>query len=124
MPTAEAHVQTEHPSRYLTQLCKHARQVHRLRHRPPTHDGGDPQPPPKVQAPQTETDGIVSFSWGQCTLQASPYAQAPRRSHQRENLQQVQEIVARDIERFGKREHLKVAWQRPQAPTTQPGQAS
>ena len=51
MPTAEAHVQTEHPSRYLAQLCKHARQVHRLRHRPPTHDGGDPQPPPKVQAP-------------------------------------------------------------------------
>jgi len=31
-----------------------------------------------------------------------------------------QEIVAKDIERFGKREHLKVAWQRPQAPTTQP----
>jgi len=62
MPTAEAHVQTEHPSRYLAQLCKHARQVHRLRHRPPTHDGGDPQPPLKAQAPQTETDGIVSFS--------------------------------------------------------------
>jgi len=35
MLTAEAHVQTEHPDRYLVQLCRHAQQVHRLRHRPP-----------------------------------------------------------------------------------------
>ena len=48
MFAAEAQVKTEDPRRYLTQLCRHAQQVHRLRHRPRSH-GGDGQPPPKVQ---------------------------------------------------------------------------
>jgi len=73
MPTAEAHVRTGQPGRYLAQLCKHARQVHRMRHRPPAHNGSDGQPPPRVQhVAWTDTDGVVSFGWGQCTLQATP----------------------------------------------------
>ena len=128
MPTAEAHVQTEQPGRYLAQLCKHARQVHRLRHRPPAHNGGDGQPPPRVQhAEWTETDGIISFGWGQCTLRATPHTLTLRaEAASEENLRRVQDIVASDIERFGKREHLQVTWQRPQpqAPATEPGQAS
>jgi hypothetical protein len=48
MLAAEAHVKTQDPSRYLTQLCHHAQQVHRMRHRPRNH-GGDGQPPPKVE---------------------------------------------------------------------------
>ena len=34
MLAAEAQVKTDDPGRYLTQLCRHAQQVHRLRHRP------------------------------------------------------------------------------------------
>jgi len=128
MPTAEAHVQTEQPGRYLAQLCKHARQVHRLRHRPPAHDSGDGQPPPRVQHVEwTETDGVVSFGWGQCTLRATPHALTLRaEAASEENLRRVQDIIASDIERFGKREDLQVIWQRPppQAPATQPSQAS
>jgi len=41
----------------------------------------------------------------------------------RESLQRVQDIIARDIERFGKRNHLTVSWQRTQAPSGQPGHA-
>jgi hypothetical protein len=28
------------------------------------------------------------------------------------NLQLIQDIITRDIERFGRRDHLKVSWQR------------
>jgi len=126
MLTAEAHVQTEQPARYLAQLCKHARQVHRLRHRPPAHIGGDGQSPPRVQHVEwTETQGIVSFGWGQCTLRATPRTLTLcAEAASEEDLRRVQDIVAADIERFGKREHLQVTWQRPQASATQPSHAS
>jgi hypothetical protein len=123
MLAAEAHVQTQHPSRYLAQLCRHAQQVHRLRHGPRAHDGGDGQQTLKVQHVEwSETRGMISFGWGQCTMQAAPgtltlHAEAVAE----ENLQRVQDIVARDIERFGRRDHLKVSWQRSEASTAEPG---
>ena len=125
MPTAEAHVQTEDPGRYLTQLCRHAQQVHRLRHRPRNH-GGDGQPPPKVQHVEcSETSGMIRFGWGQCTMQASPGTLTLRaEASDEESLQRVQGIIARDIERFGKRHQLTVTWQRAPAPSAQAGQAS
>ena len=125
MLAAEARVQTEHPGRYLTQLCRHAQQVHRLRHRPRNH-GGDGQPPPKVQQVEcSETSGMISFGWGQCTLQATPGTLTLRaEAADQESLQRVQDIVARDIERFGKRNQLTVSWQRAQPPSARPGQDS
>ena len=125
MLAAEAQVKTDDPDRYLTQLCRHAQQVHRLRHRPRNH-GGDGQPPPKVQHVEcSETSGIISFGWGQCTMQATPGTLTLRaEAADDESLQRVQDIVARDIERFGKRNQLTVSWQRAQASSAQPGQTS
>jgi len=41
MLTAEARIETDRPSRYLAQLCRHAGQMSRpMRHRPHSHDGG------------------------------------------------------------------------------------
>jgi len=72
MLAAEAQVKTEDPGRYLTQLCRHAQQVHHIRHRPLDHSG-DGQPPPKVQRVEcSETSGMISFGWGTCTMQATP----------------------------------------------------
>jgi len=124
MLAAEAQVKTDDPGRYLTQLCRHAQQVHRLRHRPRNH-GGDGQPPPKVQHVEcSETSGMISFGWGQCTMQATPGTLTLRaEATSEEDLRRVQDIVAADIERFGKRQHLQVTWQRSQAPATQPSQA-
>jgi hypothetical protein len=125
MLAAESQVKTEDPGRYLTQLCRHAQQVHRLRHRPRNH-GGDGQPPPKVQHVEcSETSGTIRFGWGQCTMQASPGTLSLRaEAADEESLQRVQDIIARDIERFGKRNQLTVSWQRAEAPSAQPGQAS
>ena len=122
MLAAEAQVTTEDPGRYLTQLCHHAQQVHRLRHQPRDH-GGDGQPPPKVQQVEcSETSGMISFGWGQCTMRATPGTLTLRaEAGDRESLQRVQDIIARDIERFGKRNQLTVSWQRAEAPSAQPG---
>jgi hypothetical protein len=126
MLIAEAQVQTEQPSRYLVQLCRHAQQIHRVRDRPHTHDGGDVQPPPEVQHVEwSETRGLVSFGRAQCTIQTTPGTLTLRaEATDEENLQRVQDIVAGDIERFGRRDHLTVNWQRREAPTVQLGQAS
>ena len=118
MLAAEARVQTEHPGRYLTQLCRHAQQVHHIRHRPLDHSG-DGQPPPKVQRVEcSETSGMISFGWGTCTMQATPGTLTLRaEAADEESLMRVQGIIARDIERFGKRNQLTVSWQRAPAPS-------
>jgi hypothetical protein len=111
MLTAEARVQTGQPGRYVTQFCRHARQVHRLRHQPPAHDGGA-QPPEVRSAECSGTRAVVSFGWGQCTMVATPGTLTVRvEAADAEKLRLVQDIVARDVERFGKRERLTLDWQ-------------
>ncbi len=121
MLTAEAQVETERPSRYLVQLCQHLNHKGRhLRHRPPPHLLGDAQPPPEVQAhvEWSDTDGIVSLSWGQCTMQATPDTLTLRaEATDEESLQRIQDLVTGHLERFGRRDHLRVNWHRPHAPT-------
>jgi hypothetical protein len=129
MLTTEARVETEHPTRFLVQLCRHAQQVHRLRHSPPGHNGGDAQPPPQVQqAEWSQTRGLISFGWGQCTMRATPGMLTLRaEAADEQSLRRVQDLVARNIERFGRREHLTVDWgpaalaRRRDNPTGRPG---
>lgn len=121
MLTAEAQVGTQRPSRYLVQLCQHFNhQGRHLRHGPHPHVVDDAQAPPEVQAhvEWSDTDGIVSLSWGQCTMQATPDTLTLRaEAADEESLQRVQDLVAGHLERFGRRDHLTVNWRRPPAPT-------
>jgi hypothetical protein len=117
MLTAEAQVETRRPSRYLVQLCQHfSHKGGFLGHRRPAF-----LMPDLIHVEWSETHGIVSFGWGQCTMQASTgiltlHAEADSE----ENLQRVQDVVARHLGRFGRRDHLAVNWQRPGTPGTQP----
>ena len=123
MLTAEAQVETERPGRYLVQLCRHASQMgQHLRQRPRTHDGGDA--PPEVQHVEwSDTYGIVRLSWGQWTMQTTPDTLTLRaEANDEENLRRIQDLVAARLEIFGRREHLKVNWQRFEAPTAQRGE--
>ena len=123
MLTAEAQVETERPGRYLVQLCRHARQMgQHLRQRPRAHDGGDA--PPEVQHVEwSDTYGIVWLSWGQWTMQTTPDTLTLRaEATDEENLRRIQDLVAARLEIFGRREHLKVNWQRFEAPTAQRGE--
>jgi hypothetical protein len=120
MLTAEAQVETGRPSRYLVQLCQHfSHKGGFLGHRRPAF-----LMPDLIHVEWSETHGIVSFGWGQCTMQASTgiltlHAEADSE----ENLQRVQDVVARHLGRFGRRDHLAVNWQRPGTPGTQPREA-
>lgn len=114
MPTAEARVQTDDPSRYLIRLCQHASKMSsHLRHRPRTHDGG--APPDMRHAEWSGTDGTLTLNGGQCTLQASPGTLTLRaEAADEENLRRIQDLITGRLEKFGRREHLTVTWRRTQ----------
>jgi hypothetical protein len=118
MPSAEARIDTEHASRYLTQLCQHVTSIytkgpalmrHRRRRHPP---GGAPQPaepPPRVE--WTETHGAISFRGGTLTLRATPDSLIVRADAETEqDLQHAQDLVSGLLTRFGRRDHLTVSW--------------
>lgn len=132
MLTAEARVETERPSRYLVQLCKHFNNKGRhLGHRPRAHNGEDAQALREMQEVAAQADvewsdtrGTVSLPWGRCTMQTTSNALTVQvEAVDEENLRRLQELVAEHVERFGRREQLKVTWQEPEVSTTSPGGA-
>jgi len=132
MPTAEARVETDRPERYLAQLCKHFNNKGRhLGHRPRAHHGGDAQALREMQAVAalaqvewSDTEGVISIPWGQCTMLAAPGVLTLRvEAADEENLRRLQDLVAGHIERFGRRDELRVTWQQVEAPTNLPGKA-
>jgi hypothetical protein len=66
---------------------------------------------------------MIGFGWGRCTMRATPGTLTLRaEAADEESLHRVQDIVTRDIERFGNRRQLTVTWQRTRATSAQPGQ--
>ncbi|MFF8036170.1 DUF2218 domain-containing protein [Streptomyces sp. NPDC016626] len=126
MLSAEAHVATDRPSRYLTQLCKHfGRKGRHLAHRPPAHLGHGGQTlserravAEQAQVDWSETEGSVSLPWGTITLRTAPGVLLLRvQATSEENVRRLEELVAGHVERFGRRDGLQVSWQEP-APVT------
>ena len=121
MLTAEARIQTEQPSRYLVQLCRHASAIN---HKILRLHAGKGQISPEIKDIEwSDTHGTLTFSWGRCTMQAAPGTLTVRaEAADEENLQRTQDLITRNLERFGRRDHLKVTWQRPEAPAAQVGE--
>jgi hypothetical protein len=118
MLTNEARIQTEDPSRYLVQLCRHADSI---RHKLLQLHPGKPQERPEVKHVEwSDTAGTLTLNWGRCIMQAGPDTLTVRAEATNEQeLQQIQDLVTRNLERFGRRDRLTVNWQRPQAPGAQ-----
>jgi uncharacterized protein len=112
MPAAEAEVQTRDPSRYLSRLCQHAGKMRgRLGHQPRRHGGGD-APPEILHTEWSDTDGMLVLSLGRCTLRAADgVLQIRAEASSQDSLAQIQELVTRRLEGFGRRERLTVTWQ-------------
>jgi hypothetical protein len=113
MLSAEAHVKTDRPNRYLAQLCRHANQMGQHRsHRPRTHTGDDAHVPPEVQHVEwTDTDGIVRLNWGQWTVAATPGALTLRaEAADPENLGRIQDLLGARLAKIGRRDNLTVTW--------------
>ena len=99
MLIAEASVETERPSRYLVQLCRH------VDHMAQTH------PDVHARVEWSDDHGVASFGWGQCALRAGPGVLTLRaEADDEEGLQRLKHLVADRLVRFGRREHLTVTW--------------
>lgn len=111
MPAAEAQVPTGDPSRYLTRLCQHAGKMRgRLRHQPLRHTGGG-APPEIHRAEWSDAGGTLVLSLGRCTLRAADgFLTIRAEASSREDLAQIQELITRRLEGFGRRERLTVTW--------------
>ncbi len=124
MLATEATVDTEHSSRYLVQLCKHASKMSgHLRHRPRSHADGA-LPPEMRHAEWSDTHGKITLNWGQWTMRATPGTLIMRaEADSEENLRRIQDLAAARLEKIGRRDHLTVNWQPTEAPAVQPGEA-
>jgi hypothetical protein len=112
MPAAEAWVQMPDADRYLIRLCQHADKMRgRLGHQPRRHRGGG-RPPEILEAEWSDTGGILVLSLGRCTLLAAHGMLTIRaEASSPEDLAQIQELITRRLEGFGRRERLTVIWQ-------------
>jgi hypothetical protein len=123
MLASQAHVATERASRYLTQLCEHVSKMSApTHHRPRGHSGGD-APPTVRHAEWSDSDGIIDFSWGRCTLWASGSELVLLvEAESQQNLQLVQDAIAARLDRIGRRDQLTVTWNQagPDAPASGP----
>ena len=119
MLIAEAQLDTEHASRYLVQLGKHAsamagRGGHSgglWRH---GRGGGGQQGRQEMQvhAEWSPTHAVLRFDpLGQCTIDATTATLTLRiEANDETGLQQIQDVVTQNLERFGRRDHLTVHW--------------
>jgi hypothetical protein len=107
---SRAHVDTERANRYLAQLCRHFSNLRRHESRMAK---APKRPDIRVHVECSERHGTITFDdWGRCTMDASPEAltlsvEAPDEGQ----LRRVQGLVGEHVERFGKRDDLKVNWQ-------------
>ncbi|MGW5723364.1 DUF2218 domain-containing protein [Amycolatopsis sp. NPDC003865] len=110
MPVAEADVRTSRASRFVVQLCRHAEAMSgRAKH---LH-GGDAEAdhPEVVRVECDETEGRIEFNWGLCVLRSSSDALSIRvEVDGEERLRWIQDLLATDLERFGRRDGLEVTW--------------
>jgi hypothetical protein len=114
MPIALARIETERPSRYLRQFCKHAAAMGDVAHSPRMHLHPGMRRDVQVEAHHGEAAGTVTFDpWGRCELAAEAGFLIVRiESADEEGLQRIQDIVTNDFARFSSRDPLTVRWQR------------
>ena len=123
MPILQAQIQTERPSRYLVQFCKHAAAMGRGGHTARMHlhapmTRGELQ----VSAEWSDTRGTVTFTpWGRCTLAADDATLTLRIDAATEDgAAEIRDVITRDLERFTRRDPVTVTWQRSETPGAAP----
>jgi hypothetical protein len=114
MVTSVARVVTDRPERYLEQICKHASAMGAGGHAARMH-GGEHQASHDrdVQVASSENEGQLTFAaWGTCTLTAEASTLTLRvEAKDEDGLRRIQDILSNDLDRFGRRDGLVVAWQ-------------
>lgn len=123
MLIVEASVATPNAGRYVTQLGKHAAAMadgrgHRIR----MHGGGNPLAAGEVtlRVDQSPDHTVLTLApWGRCTATVTDEGFVLRvDAEDEQSLQRIQQVVTRDIERFGRREQIALSWRRLDTPDT------
>lgn len=111
MYTSQATVATDRASRYLAQLGRHTGQMSRLSfHRTMRHAQGG-SPPEIAHSEWSDTDGVIAFGQGRCTLHATEDALTLHAEAENpEQLRRIQDGIARRLERISRRDQLTVSW--------------
>jgi hypothetical protein len=114
MPVAEAHIRTPRAERFLIQLCRHADAMSgKARH---LHGAAGEVRPDVVEVEYADNQGTIRFSWGDCALRSTSDLLTVRvDAGDEDQLSRLQDILTADLERFGRRDNLKVSWQAPSA---------
>jgi hypothetical protein len=111
MPIAEAAIDTPRAARYLAQFGKHAGAMAGARGR---MHGGGPGAGDEVNLHVECADDEVVVTvapWGRATLRARDGRLTVRaEAADQQDLARIQQILTRNIERFGRREHLTLTW--------------
>jgi len=93
VPTSAAFVETPRAQRYTKQLVSHFGT--------------------KVSTEMTDTGGTLSFGFGTCTLEATPTGiRLEATAGDDEELDRLEDVVARHLVRFGSNDALAVSWER------------
>ena len=113
MPSVEARIATDRPSRYLRQFCTHAATIgdgHRATNRHMRH-AREPRAV-GVQAEWSDSRGVVTFTASdRCTLTAGTGVLIVRiDAADADSLRSIQRLVSDDFARFGRRDGLDVNW--------------
>ena len=120
MLTSETTIETDRPYRYLVQLCRHAAAMGRTSGGHRSHVGGGAlaRGELRVSAEHTDTRGLITIHpWGRCVIEAADRSLTLRvEAADQDALRQIQTVVTRDLERFGRRDALALTW--PPARTT------
>lgn len=113
MPSLEARMPTDRPSRYLQQFCRHAAAVSAG---PGASHPAAPHASARsvlgARAEWSETRGVVTFTpSGRCTLTAEAGLLIIRiDADDPDTLRSIQRVVSDDLARFGRRDGVGVDW--------------
>jgi hypothetical protein len=107
MPIAEAAIVTPRAARYVTQFGKHAEAM--AAGRGHVHGARDEV---DLHVEHTDDEVVVTFDpWGRATLRARDGRLTVRaEAADQQNLARIQEILTRNVERFGRRDQLTLTW--------------
>src|SRR5438477_10189345 len=105
----EANVQTTQASEWLAELCR------QFQERAAAH------PELGIEVAWSETGGSVDFGWGRCALHAGPDVLNLRvEADQADDIERLQELVTRHIERLASGEQAAVVWSTSGEPAASP----
>jgi hypothetical protein len=114
VPVAEAAIETPRAARYLAQFGKHATAMAAGRGH---GHGRGPMARDEVNlhVECADDEVVVTFDpWGRATLRARDDKLTVRaEAADQQNLTRIQEILTRNVERFGRRDQLTLTWNGP-----------